>query len=89
MSIKEYTAKKTIGKKITIKTREGGYDSNESSAEVTATFSGDVDTKKANAFVKQKALDLLNDEPEDDDPDWIKDKSYGRPSSQNTSDKKK
>jgi len=89
MNIREYIAKKSVGKKITIKTKEGGYDSNESSAEVTATFSGDVDTKKANAFVKKKAQDLLNDEPEDDDPDWLKDQSYGRSSSQNTSAKKK
>lgn len=88
MSIREYTAKKQVGKKVTVKTKTGGYDSTEGSAEVTATFSGDVDTKKANEFVKKKTLDLLNDEPEDDDPDWIKDKSYGRPSSQNTSDKK-
>ena len=61
-------------KKITIKTKEGGYDSKESSAELTVTFVGPVDSKKANEYVKSRLDHLVSDT--DDDPDWIKNEGY-------------
>ena len=73
MKLKQYVVKKTYLKKITLKGKLGGYKSDEHSAEVTMTFEGDIDTKKANDQVREKANELM-----DDDPDWIKDDSYLR-----------
>lgn len=72
MKLSEYTIKKTLGTKDTLKSFNGSYSSQENSAEVILTFiadGGEIDTDLANKRAIIEAEKLLNVK---EDADWIK-----------------
>jgi hypothetical protein len=65
MKLTEYTAKKTLGNKNTLKSTNGSYSSEENSAEVILTFTGDnIDMNEANRMAQEQAVKLLNETDE-------------------------
>lgn len=71
MQVSEYVTKKTFGKKITIKDKFGGYTSNDKTAEVIVTFTGDIDPIEANKLTEKYLQDLFKD-ADTDEPAWLK-----------------
>jgi hypothetical protein len=64
MKLTSYTAKKGIVERLTTKTKEGGFDSREDSAEVTITYEGDkIDPKEIDELTLDRAEYLLHGEP--------------------------
>ena len=73
MQVTEYVVKKTLGKKITVKDKWGGFSSNETGAEVIVTFlpfEGMIDPYVANEEVKKYLNDLIKD-TKTDEPAWL------------------
>lgn len=74
MEVKEYVAKHSLGKKITIKDKWGGYTSHDKASEVIITFTGEIDMDEANKITQTKAQELFDDESADpaDGASWMK-----------------
>jgi len=60
MKLDQYVVEKSLLTKTTLKSQTGSYNSDENGAKVIMTFSGEIDTNKANEMANIEVRKLLN-----------------------------